>query len=87
MLPIRGRVYVVEPLGRQREVTVEIGEHRVAIVTPHEGAEPGDQVTISVAPERVLLFDGATGRRIASDDLPPDNHMEGAIQPEAVGYA
>src|SRR5918999_2729779 len=42
MLPIRGRVYVVEPLGRQREVTVEIGEHRVAIVTPHEDAAPGD---------------------------------------------
>nr|MBA2526674.1 ABC transporter ATP-binding protein [Pyrinomonadaceae bacterium] len=87
MLPIRGRVYVVEPLGRQREVTVEIGEHRVAIVTPHEGAAPGDQVTISVAPGRVLLFDGATGRRIASDDLPLDNRVEGAIQPEAVGYA
>ena len=86
MLPIRGRVYVVEPLGRQREVTV-IGEHRIAIVTPHEDAAPGDLVTISVAPGRVLLFDGATGRRIASDDLPLDNRMEGAIQPEAVGYA
>jgi hypothetical protein len=87
MLPIRGRVFVVEPLGRQREVTVDIGEHRVAIVTPHEGAVPGDQVTISVAPGRVLLFDGATGRRIANDDLPLDNRMEGAIQPEVVGYA
>ena len=87
MLPIRGRVFVVEPLGRQREVTVDIGEHRVAIVTPHEDAAPGDQVTISVAPGRMLLFDGATGRRIASDDLPLDNRMEGAIQPEAVGYA
>jgi multiple sugar transport system ATP-binding protein len=87
MLPIRGRVYVVEPLGRQREVTVEIGEHRVAIVTPHEDAAPGDQVTISVAPGRVHLFDGATGRRIARDDRPPDDRMEGAIQPEAVGYA
>ena len=87
MLPIRGRVYVVEPLGRQREVTVDIGEHRVAIVTPHEGAAPGDQVTISVAPGRVLLFDGATGRRIANDELPLDSRMESAIQPEAVGYA
>ena len=52
MLPIRGQVYVVEPLGRQREVTVEIGENRVAVVTPQEDVAPGDQVTISVAPER-----------------------------------
>jgi hypothetical protein len=44
-------------------------------------------VTISVAPGRVHLFDGETGRRIASDDLPADNRMEGAVQPEAVGYA
>jgi multiple sugar transport system ATP-binding protein len=87
MLPIRGRVYVVEPLGRQREVTVDIGEHRVAIVTPHEGAAPGDQVTISVAPGRVLLFDGATGRRIANDELPLDSRVESPIEPEAVGYA
>jgi hypothetical protein len=56
-------------------------------VTPHEGAVPGDQVTISVAPGRVLLFDGATGSRIASDDLPLDNRVQGVIQPEAVGYA
>jgi hypothetical protein len=35
----------------------------------------------------VLLFDGATGRRIARDDHPLDNGMEGAIQPEVVGYA
>ncbi len=43
MLPVRGRVYVVEPLGRQREVTVEIGEHRVAVVTPQEDVAPDDQ--------------------------------------------
>jgi ABC-type sugar transport system ATPase subunit len=86
-LPIRGRVYVVEPLGRQREVTVEIGENQVAIVTPHEGAALGDQVTISVAPERVLLFDGATGRRISRDELAPESRTTSAIHPEAVGYA
>lgn len=85
MLPIRGRVYVVEPLGRQREVTVEVGENRVAVVTPHEDVAPGDLVTISVAPERILLFDGATGRRIASDVL-VDSRTVGVHQPEAVGY-
>ena len=86
MLSIRGQVYVVEPLGRQREVTVEIGENRVAVVTPHEDVAPGDQVTISVAPEHVLMFDGATGRNIMSDDL-PENRMQRAVHPEAVGHA
>jgi ABC-type sugar transport system ATPase subunit len=86
MLPIRGQVYVVEPLGRQREVTVESGENRVAVVTPYEDIAPGDQVTISVAPERVLMFDGVTGRNIMSDDL-PESRMERAVHPEAVGYA
>jgi hypothetical protein len=86
MLPIRGRVYVVEPLGRQREVTVEVGENQIAVVTPHEDVAPGDQVTISVPPERVLLFDGATGRRIASDDS-PGTRIATTRQSEAVGYA
>jgi multiple sugar transport system ATP-binding protein len=86
MLPIRGQVYVVEPLGRQREVTVEIGENRVAVVTPQEDVAPGDQVTISVASERVLMFDGATGRNIMNDGL-PESRMERAVHPEAVGYA
>lgn len=67
-LPMRGQVYVSEPLGRQREVTVEIGEQRVAVVTPHEDAPPGSLVTISVAPERMMLFDRETGVRIPMHD-------------------
>ncbi len=70
MLPLRGQVFVVEPLGRQREVTVDIGENRIALVTPHEDAAPGDLVTISVAPDRILLFDAATGRRVPIDAPP-----------------
>jgi multiple sugar transport system ATP-binding protein len=70
-LPMRGRVYVSEPLGRQREVTVEMGEHRIAVVTPLADAAIGAPVTISVSPERMLLFDQATGRRIPLDNGVP----------------
>ncbi len=64
MLPLRGRVYVVEPLGRQREVTIEIGESRIAVVTPHEEVAEDTVVTASVPPSRLHLFDGASGQRI-----------------------
>jgi multiple sugar transport system ATP-binding protein len=70
-LPMRGRVYVSEPLGRQREVTVEMGEHRIAVVTPLADAAIGAPVRISVSPERMLLFDQATGRRIPLDNGVP----------------
>ncbi len=63
-LPLRGRVYVVEPLGRQLEVTIEIGEQRVALVTPRERVEPDSTVTVSIPPDRLLLFDGASERRL-----------------------
>jgi hypothetical protein len=43
-------------------------------------------VTISVPPERVLLFDGATGRRIATDDA-AGSWTVNRRQTEAVGYA
>jgi multiple sugar transport system ATP-binding protein len=67
MPSLQGQVYVVEPLGRQREVTVQIGEARVAVVTPHENVAPDSLATISVPAERLLLFAGGTGLRIPLD--------------------
>jgi multiple sugar transport system ATP-binding protein len=64
MLSLRGRVYVVEPLGRQREVTIQIGPQRVAVVTPHEDVAPDSLATISAPPDRLLLFERSTGRRV-----------------------
>jgi multiple sugar transport system ATP-binding protein len=64
MPSLRGRVYVVEPLGRQREVTIQIGEQQVAVVTPHEDMTPDNLATISVPPDRVHLFERDSGRRV-----------------------
>jgi multiple sugar transport system ATP-binding protein len=66
LLPLRGRVYVVEPLGRQLEVTVDVGANRIALVAPRQQVEPDSVVTISVPPGGMLLFDGETGARIAA---------------------
>ncbi len=64
---LHGRVYVVEPLGRQREVTLQIGRQRVAVVTPHEDIAPDALATISAPPDRVLLFEQESGLRIPLD--------------------
>ena len=87
MLPLRGRVYVVEPLGRQREVTVEIGEHRVAVVTAETDVGERDLVTISIPPQRVHLFDAASERRIARANAEALGSKLPVAQAEAVGHA
>jgi multiple sugar transport system ATP-binding protein len=67
MATLRGQVYVVEPLGRQREVTVQIGEQHVAVVTPHENVPLDSLVTISAPRDRLLLFNAESGDRVPSD--------------------
>jgi multiple sugar transport system ATP-binding protein len=64
MIPLRGRVYVVEPLGRQLEVTVDVGASRIALITEREHVEPDTLVSLAVPSAKLLLFDGATGRRL-----------------------
>jgi multiple sugar transport system ATP-binding protein len=64
MHPLRGRIYVVEPLGRQREATIQIGSQQIAVVTPFEDLQPDAPATVSAPPERLLLFDGESGLRI-----------------------
>ena len=68
MHALRGRVYVVEPLGRQREVTIQIGEQQVAVVTPHEEVAPDSLATLSAPPGRLHLFERDSGRRIPLAD-------------------
>ncbi|GAA3960143.1 ABC transporter ATP-binding protein [Actinomadura viridis] len=74
MAEVRARVYVTEVLGRQSEVTVTVGDQRLALVVPREdaaGLAPETPVRLAVpGPDgpggRTLLFDPADGgRRIA----------------------
>jgi hypothetical protein len=61
---LAGRVYVVERLGRELEVTVKIGENLIAVVTGKGSKDPDEQVTIFFSSSRLLLFEAETGRRI-----------------------
>jgi multiple sugar transport system ATP-binding protein len=71
---LAGRVYVVERLGRELEVTVKIGENLIAVITGKGSKDPDEQATIYFSSSRLLLFEGETGKRI---DLEQD--MEEAI--------
>jgi multiple sugar transport system ATP-binding protein len=85
MLSLRGRVYVVEPLGRQREVTVQIGDHRIAAVTPHEDVVLDSLVTLSAPPDRLLLFERQSGLRIPLRLLPRDESDATSLAVEVGG--
>jgi inositol-phosphate transport system ATP-binding protein len=59
-------VYVVEPMGREQIVDVQVGGHRLrAIAPPGFRAQIGDRVGLRFAAERIHLFDRASGERIA----------------------
>jgi multiple sugar transport system ATP-binding protein len=59
-----GKVYVVEQLGRELEVTVEIGNNLIAVVTEKTSAKKDDLMSVCFPLSRVLLFERETGRRI-----------------------
>jgi ABC-type sugar transport system ATPase subunit len=82
-LPIAGRVYVVEPLDRQYEVTVQVGSNRIAAVTPLEGIAPDSLLTLSARPDRLHLFDAADGRRLPLDPVPASPNGSAATDAEA----
>ncbi|MCL6437618.1 MAG: ABC transporter ATP-binding protein [Rubrobacteraceae bacterium] len=63
-LTLRGRVYVVERLGREFEITVSVGKNQVVVVTNRGEVGLDDLVEISLPPSKLHLFDKRSGRRI-----------------------
>jgi len=64
---IRATVVVAEPLGAETHLTVESGGVRLrARVEGFMTPARGEPVRLSIAPSRLLYFDGATGARIRS---------------------
>ncbi len=62
---LEGEVYIIEPLGRELIVTISMsGVHIKAITGVDSGLEMRRRVRFSIPPERVYLFDAATGRSI-----------------------
>jgi ABC-type sugar transport system ATPase subunit len=61
----RGRVTLVEPVGSEAYVHVDVdGERLVARVDAARRPQTGENVSLAADPEHVHLFDAATGRRV-----------------------
>jgi multiple sugar transport system ATP-binding protein len=60
-------VLVVEPLGHETLVVLRVGTSQVVARAPaRSDVRPGQRLPFSINPQRVHLFDSATGDRIAS---------------------
>jgi multiple sugar transport system ATP-binding protein len=63
--PLNGRVYLIEPMGADAWVTVELaGERLVARCEGSLTARVGEHAALSFDPARLLWFDADTGQRI-----------------------
>ncbi len=66
--PIEARVEVVETLGPETYVYLDVaGRRTCARVDRIRRLAPGDRVRLRVGPAAIHLFDGASGRRLAVD--------------------
>jgi multiple sugar transport system ATP-binding protein len=62
---VAGRVYVVEPMGAETWVTLDLGGARVIGSAPADFLpRSGEAAWVRYDPARVLLFDAPTGRRL-----------------------
>ncbi len=63
--PIEAEVIVVEPMGAETEMVLQVGGQRLTVVTHGRATSgPGDRIRISPQKENVHLFDAASGTRI-----------------------
>ena len=61
-----GELFVLEPMGREQIVDVQVGDRRLQVIAPPGfAARIGDRVGLRFAPERLHLFDPTSGERLA----------------------
>ncbi len=62
---LEGEIYVIEPLGRELLVTISLdGLHIKAVTGTDSNLRMGQRVKFRIPPEKVYLFDKATGRSL-----------------------
>ncbi len=62
---IKAEILVIEPMGSETQVTMELGETSViGLFRERISGQPGDTIGISIDPAKAHLFDAATDERI-----------------------
>ena len=63
---LRARLELVEPVGNEVFLHLRYGSTALtARIPPRDVPEPGSEVSLAFQPERLHLFDGASGVRLA----------------------
>jgi multiple sugar transport system ATP-binding protein len=69
---IPATVDLVEPIGHESIVYATSGDEKLVVIfEPQHAPRAGETITLTVAPERVHLFDAETEARIDADAVPP----------------
>jgi multiple sugar transport system ATP-binding protein len=54
---LQGTAFITEELQDHNEIFIDIGDIRISLIAPpHQRADRGEAVTISVDPQQLLLF-------------------------------
>ncbi len=66
---LNGEVLVVEPLGSQNLVTVEVGNERIKInVHADVHLNPGQQVWLSIPAEKIRWYEASSGELLSTNN-------------------
>jgi multiple sugar transport system ATP-binding protein len=64
---VPGEIVVVEPMGAETELLIQVGEAQVILMTHGRPAvEPGNRVGLAIDPGKVHAFDASTGARLSA---------------------
>ena len=62
---VQAKVIVVEPTGAETELLLQVGDQRIIVVTHgRTSIRPDEMVHLSIATDKVHLFDGNSGERL-----------------------
>ncbi len=60
---LEGEVFVIEPLGKEVQLDIKSGEHRIRVLVPGDyRTNIGDKIRMSVDRKHILLFDKKSGK-------------------------
>lgn len=77
---VKGEIYVIEPLGRDKLVNVKIGSNKVKIIAPQNyTANIGDKVYVKFDLDKIHLFDSKSGKSLRKHMNKVEKYMDRVV--------